>query len=48
MLEEVSRAVANDNAIEQSEAQRIRRHWETLKRVSENFVACAEAGLFEP
>ena len=31
-----------------SEAQRIRRHWETLKRVAENFVASSEAGLFEP
>ena len=47
MLEEVSRAVADDNAIEQSEAQRIRRHWETLKRVAETFVAGSEAGLFE-
>lgn len=48
MLEEVSRSVADDNAIAPVEAQRIRRHWETLKRVAEHFVACSEAGLFEP
>jgi hypothetical protein len=48
MLEEVSRSVANDGAIEAAEAQKIRRHWETLKRVAEHFVACSEDGLFEP
>ena len=47
MLEEVSRSVADDNAIQLTEAERIRRHWETLKRVAEHFVACSEAGLFE-
>ncbi len=47
MLEEVSRSVANDGVICQTEAQRIRRHWETLKRVAEHFVVCSESGLFE-
>lgn len=47
MLEEVSRAISNDGAIEPSEAARIRRHWETLKRVAECFVVSSESGLFK-
>lgn len=46
MLEEVSRSIANDGAIEPCEAARIRRHWETLKRVAEGFVVASESGLF--
>jgi hypothetical protein len=46
MLEEVSRSIANDGLIESNEAHRIRRHWETLKRVSERFVVSAERGVF--
>lgn len=46
MLEEVSRSIADDGAIEPGEAKRIRRHWEVLKRVAESFVVCGEAGLF--
>ncbi len=46
MLEEVSRSIADDGLIEPSEAARIRRHWETLKRVSERFVVNAETGAF--
>ncbi|HOA72744.1 MAG TPA: hypothetical protein PL151_11200 [Phycisphaerae bacterium] len=46
MLEEVSRAMADDGAITPTEAARIRKHWEVLKRVAEHFVVCAEAGLF--
>jgi len=46
MLEEVSRSIANDSMIEPSEAVRIRKHWETLKRVAETFVVAGEAGLF--
>ncbi len=46
MLEEVSRSVANDGRIEADEAGRIRRHWETLKRVAETFVTAAELGKF--
>jgi hypothetical protein len=46
MLEEVGRSVANDGQIDRGEAERIRRHWETLKRVSETFVIACEAGLF--
>jgi len=47
MLEEVSRSIANDGSIEAAEAKRIRKHWETLKRVSETFVVSSEAGLFD-
>lgn len=48
MLEEVSGSVANDGAIQPKEAERIRRHWETLKRVAEAFVVSGESGLFNP
>lgn len=48
MLEEVSRSIANDSCIEKGEARRIRYHWETLKRVSEQFVVACEAGVFGP
>ena len=46
MLEEVSRSIADDGAIAPGEAARIRRHWETLKRVAESFVVSGESGLF--
>jgi hypothetical protein len=46
MLEEVSRSIADDGVIAPAEAARIRRHWETLKRVAETFVVCGESGLF--
>jgi len=47
MLEEVSRSIADDGAIESKEAVRIRRHWETLKRVAETFVVSGETGFFD-
>lgn len=46
MLEEVSRSISDDGMIEPAEAARIRRHWETLKRVAETFVVAGEAGLY--
>ncbi len=46
MLEEVSRSISNDGMICPEEALRIRRHWETLKRVAETFVMDAEEGRF--
>lgn len=46
MLEEVSRSISNDGVIDAKEAARIRRHWETLKRVAECFAVGGEAGLF--
>lgn len=47
MLEEVSRSITDDGAIQPQEAARIRHHWETLKRVAETFVVSGEAGLFD-
>lgn len=46
MLEEVSRSVSDDGQISPSEAERIRRSWETLKRVAEHFVVGSEDGVF--
>lgn len=46
MLEEVSRSIADDGMIEPAEAARIRRHWETLKRVAEAFVVAGESGWY--
>lgn len=46
MLEEVGRSVSDDGAIAAIEADRIRRHWETLKRVAETFVVAGERGMF--
>jgi hypothetical protein len=48
MLEEVSRSVGDDGSISREEAARIRRHWETLKRVAEHFVVASEAGMYGP
>ena len=47
MLEEVSRSITDDGMIEPAEAARIRRHWETLKRVAETFVVAGETGLYQ-
>ena len=46
MLEEVSRSITDDSRIVPAEATRIRRHWETLKRVAESFVLAGEVGMF--
>lgn len=46
LLEAVSDALANDQAIDAKEATRIRDSWERLKGVGENFTACCEQGLF--
>ncbi|HSW44407.1 MAG TPA: phage regulatory CII family protein [Phycisphaerae bacterium] len=47
MLEEVGRSIADDGRIELAEAARIRRHWETLKRVAESFVVAGEKGKYD-
>ena len=39
-------AAAADNSIDANEARTIRKRWETLKSVTENFVACCEDGNF--
>ncbi len=41
-------AAATDNAITAAEAKDIRRRWEELKSVTEEFVRCCEAGNFRP
>ena len=47
VLDEVSRALADDQGVDQGEAKRIRREWEQLKAKAEGFVAACEAGAFE-
>lgn len=39
-------SAAADNSIDASEARTIRKRWETLKSVTEGFVACCETGNF--
>jgi len=39
-------SAASDNRIDPEEAVKIRRRWEELKRSTETFVACCEAGNF--
>ena len=41
-------AAAADNHIDAAESKKIRRRWEELKTVTENFVACCEQGNFVP
>jgi len=41
-------AAAADNQITPAEAETIRSRWENLKSVTEEFVACCEAGNFGP
>ncbi len=47
MLEEVSGSISDDGLISLDEARRIRRHWETLKRVAETFVVSGESGRYQ-
>ena len=46
LLNEVSRAVANDGEIIPTEASKIRREWEQLKTTAESFVVACESGLY--
>lgn len=46
LLNEVSRSVANDGAIEGKEARRIRQEWEDLKTTAETFVVACEKGVY--
>ena len=39
-------SAASDNRIDPEEAVKIRKRWEELKRSTETFVACCEAGNF--
>ena len=40
-------SAAADNRIDPAEASKIRKRWEELKRSTETFVACCEAGNFQ-
>ncbi len=46
LLAEVSRSVADDGAIDASEADKIRLHWERLKTTAETFVVACERGVY--
>ncbi len=46
LLNEVSEAVADDGAIEPTEAERIRQEWERLKTTAESFVVACERGVY--
>ncbi|RIK61989.1 MAG: hypothetical protein DCC65_18150 [Planctomycetota bacterium] len=48
LLNEVSRAVADDGAISDKESKRIRTEWEQLKTMAESFVVTCEAGRYAP
>lgn len=41
-------SAASDNSVTAPEARSIRRRWEQLKSVTENFVHCCEQGNFDP
>ena len=47
VLDEVSRAIADDEGIDLKEAARIRREWEQLKSKTERFVMACETGRFK-
>lgn len=47
LLSEVSKSVADDGAIDPSEADRIRMDWERLKTTAETFVVACERGVYQ-
>ncbi len=46
LLNEVSKSVADDGAIDAEEADRIRMGWERLKTTAETFVVACERGVY--
>ena len=46
LLNEVSKSVTNDGAIDPEEADRIRTNWERLKTTAETFVVACERGVY--
>lgn len=46
VLSEVTSSMVGDSQIDCEEASRIRREWEELKRLGENFVVASESGCF--
>lgn len=47
MLEAVTESYANGQRIDEAESSRIRKEWEDLKRVAEQFVHACEKGVFD-
>lgn len=47
VLEAVSKALANDQLIDEDEAKQIRQAWERLKQAGETFAVCCEHGCFD-
>lgn len=47
LLTEVSRSLEHDQSITSEEAQRIRREWEQLKTLTEQFVVACESGVYQ-
>lgn len=48
VLEAVTNSYANGQRIDSNEATRIRKEWEELKSVTEQFVHACEQGIFNP
>lgn len=48
LLSSVTHSLSDDQAISPEEAKEIRRIWQNLKSVGEQFVAASEAGRFHP
>ena len=46
LLEVIAVSFANDGKIDEKEAKKIRREWQTLKSYGEEFVSACEAGIF--
>ncbi len=47
LLEVITRSTSDDGCVDAAEAERIRREWENLKRVAEQFVRACERREFE-
>ena len=47
VLSAVTASMVGDSQIDCEEAARIRKEWEELKRLGENFVAASESGCFQ-
>ncbi len=47
LLRTVTQSIEDDGAIEESEAKRIRRAWESLKSTAEAFTVACEVGVYE-
>ncbi len=48
LLSSVTHSLSDDQAISPEEAKEIRRIWQSLKSVGEQFVAASEAGRYHP